>query len=71
MSNPNVPPSVSSTGAELRSKDGSALVHLEANKIELSLGGGMTSITVDDVAQEVQVIAANGLWVNGVMVTIP
>jgi hypothetical protein len=72
MSNPNVPLDVSTTAVELRSKDGtSVLVHLDNDLIVLSLANGTTSLTVDNSAGKVDVVAENGLWVNGVMVVVP
>jgi Phage protein Gp138 N-terminal domain len=72
FSQPNVPsPAPSSTAVELRSLDGKSVIHLEAAKIVHSLGNGQTSLTIDNNAETVAIIAANGLLVNGVPVTVP
>lgn len=71
MSNPNVPVDVSTTGVEIRSKDGSTLIHLESALASISLNNGRTTLDVNDTAQEVQIVAVNGLWVNGVKVIVP
>lgn len=72
MSQPNVPPDVSTDGVELRSKDGtSAVVRIEPGIIRLSLNNARTTLDLDDALQEVQIVAINGLWVNGVKVVVP
>jgi hypothetical protein len=68
---PNVPGSISTTAVELRSLDGKTLVHVETDKIILSLNNGRTVLTVDDSVQKVEITAVGGLWVNGVQVTVP
>lgn len=62
---------VSTTKVQLRSDDGLTVVAVDPNTILLSLGGGAASIAVDNVAHKVLVVAAAGLWVNGVQVTVP
>lgn len=71
FSQPNVPGAVSTSAVELRSKDGQTLIHMETAKIVCSLGGGTTSLTIDNTAGKVEIIAPSGLWVNGVQVTVP
>lgn len=71
MSQPNIPSGINAAGPELRSKDGNSLIRLETSKITMSLNSGRTELIADDTLQEVQIVAINGLWVNGVRVTVP
>ncbi len=72
FSQPRVPVGgVSATGAEIRSLDNTAVMHLDKAKFSASLNSGRTVLVADDGAQKVEVTAANGLWVNGVLVTVP
>jgi hypothetical protein len=71
LSLPNIPGSVSTTAVELRSIDGKTLLHLEPTLIEASLNNGRTSLSINDSLQEVQIVAINGLYVNGIRVAVP
>jgi hypothetical protein len=71
MSQPNIPEGVSTTAAELRTKDGKSFVHLEPTLARLSVNNGSTVLDVDDTTKRVNITAMAGLWVNGVQVTIP
>jgi hypothetical protein len=73
FSQPNIPGGggLSTTGVETRSVDGTSMTHFEKTKWLASLNNGRTSLTVDDGAQKVSVTAVDGLWVNGIQVSVP
>jgi hypothetical protein len=71
MSQPNIPGNINATATELRTKDGNNFVHLEPGKVILSVGSGAASLEVDGGSGKVSIIAPEGLFVNGVQVTVP
>lgn len=71
LSQPNIVKSLSMTATELRTKDGKDFIHLEPNKVILSVGNATTILDVDNTTRRVSITATGGLWVNGVEVTIP
>ena len=61
----------SATEAQLRTLDAAVMARINATTKQAGLVAGASSLVVDGTANKCSVTAAAGLWVNGVMVTVP
>ncbi len=67
----NLSGGASAIEAQMRSYDGTVMARLNKTTKQAGLVAAGASLVVDGTANKVSIVATAGLWVNGVMVTVP